>query len=235
MLITDLSHWFLLWVPVGLVWHSHLTSVSLPLRHCGDQIGGQFKMSNTWSNEWRAELSLQNEDEENAKWKQRVLPEHAETSLWGVDQLFHSLNATQPESYWQAAVHEVLSEGVSHGVLNRSNGGTSPDGCVRLQVEWLFSAEACNKSHQSDSLTAAVSAQTPGMKSLTHTGMSRWCKGFTEGTLQHLHIKNHMCYLQQGFKRQTRFNLYFMLLLNSDSREITGHEGTENQTSVSQR
>lgn len=87
----------------------------------------------------------------------------------------------------------------------------------------------------SDSLTAAVSAQTPGMKSLTHTGMSRWCKGFTEGTLQHLHIKNHMCYLQQGFKRQTRFNLYFMLLLNSDSREITGHEGTENQTSVSQR
>lgn len=125
--------------------------------------------------------------------------------------------------------------GQSHGVLNRSNGGTSPDGCVRLQVEWLFSAEACNKSHQSDSLTAAVSAQTPGMKSLTHTGMSRWCKGFTEGTLQHLHIKKHVCYLQQGFKRQTRFNLYFMLLLNSDSREITGHEGTENQTLASQR
>lgn len=57
------------------------------------------------------------------------------------------------------------------------------------RLNGFFSAEACNKSHQSDSLTAAVSAQTPGMKSLTHTGMSRWCKGFTEGTLQHLHIK----------------------------------------------
>ena len=72
-------------------------------------------MSKTWSNEWRAEVSLQNEDEENAKWKQRVLPEHAETqtetSLWGVDQLFHSLNTAQPKSYWQGAVHEVLSEG----------------------------------------------------------------------------------------------------------------------------
>lgn len=125
--------------------------------------------------------------------------------------------------------------GPSHGVLNRSNGGTSPDRCVRLQVEWLFSAEACNKSHQWFTDCSSFSSDSRNEKSDPHRNeqmVQRFYWGYFTASA---HKKPHVCYLQQGFKRQTRFNLYFMLLLNSDSREITGHEGTENQTSVSQR